>query len=68
MHGLFKPRDKNNFLVFGQPYLGELEALNVSKVIQSNWLGTGPMVKEFESKFSILKDVNDRSGSGNLNN
>lgn len=35
-----------------QPSLGELELEEIRKVIESNWLGKGKKVQEFEEKFS----------------
>lgn len=35
-----------------QPSLGKEELENLEKTFKSNWLGKGPQVKEFESKFA----------------
>jgi dTDP-4-amino-4,6-dideoxygalactose transaminase len=40
------------FIVFGRPSLGNEEIREVSKVIRTNWIGTGPKTEEFEKMFS----------------
>lgn len=44
-------RDKQNFLVFGSPYIGEEEIAEVVDSMRSGWLGTGPKVAAFEAGF-----------------
>lgn len=44
-------RDKQNFLVFGSPYIGEEEIDEVVDSLHSGWLGTGPKVAAFEAGF-----------------
>ena len=43
-------RAKNNFLVFGQPYIGEEEIQEVVQTLRSCWIGTGPRVAKFCEK------------------
>lgn len=40
-----------DFLVFGKPDIGEQEHRAVDLVLNSGWLSSGPMVKEFEREF-----------------
>ena len=47
-------RDKT--LVFGSPLIGQDEIDDVVDSLQSGWLGTGPKVKSFETKFSDYTD------------
>lgn len=44
-----KPR--KNFIVFGKPYIGKEEILEVIDTLKSGWWGTGPKVEIFENKF-----------------
>jgi len=46
---------RNNFLVFGAPLIGEEEIAAVSEVLRSRWIGQGPRVKEFETRFAAYK-------------
>ena len=39
---------RNEFLVFGAPLIGELEADEVLDSLRSGWIGTGPKVHRFE--------------------
>jgi dTDP-4-amino-4,6-dideoxygalactose transaminase len=48
---------RENFLVFGQPKIGEDEIEEVVNCMRSGWLGTGPRVTEFEHKFSKYKNI-----------
>ncbi len=43
-------REKNNFLVFGAPYIGGEEIEEVIKTLKSCWIGTGPKVFRFEEE------------------
>ncbi|MEZ6017727.1 MAG: DegT/DnrJ/EryC1/StrS family aminotransferase [Planctomycetota bacterium] len=43
------------FLVFGRPVLGDEEAREVQRVLESRWLGTGPRVAEFERRFKAYR-------------
>jgi dTDP-4-amino-4,6-dideoxygalactose transaminase len=45
------PPVRDNFLVFGQPVLGEQEIAEVVDTLRSGWIGTGPRAKKFEEKF-----------------
>ena len=42
---------RNSYLVFGSPYIGKEEREEVSKCIDSLWLGSGPRVKRLEDDF-----------------
>jgi len=42
---------RNSYLVFGSPYIGKEEREEVSKCIDSLWLGSGPRVKRLEGDF-----------------
>lgn len=44
----------DDYIVFGKPLLGDAEIAAVSATIRSGWVGTGPRVKEFESRFSEI--------------
>lgn len=44
----------NNFLPFHAPDIGEEEIAEVSSVLRSGWLTTGPKVKEFEQEFAAM--------------
>ncbi|MDO9262571.1 MAG: DegT/DnrJ/EryC1/StrS family aminotransferase [Desulfosalsimonadaceae bacterium] len=48
-------RDKDNFLVFGAPLIGEPEIEDVVQCMRSGWLGTGPKVARFEQEFAAYK-------------
>src|SRR5688500_6778844 len=41
----------NDYIVFGAPLLGDAEVEAVTAVLRSGWVGTGPRVAEFETKF-----------------
>lgn len=43
--------DKNKFITFGKPDIGEEEMSMVMDVMRSGWLGTGKVTKQFESEF-----------------
>lgn len=44
-------KKRKDFLVFGQPYVGEEEIKEVVDTLKSTWWGTGPKVELFENKF-----------------
>jgi dTDP-4-amino-4,6-dideoxygalactose transaminase len=48
-------RNKENFLVFGSPPIGEEEIKEVVASMTSGWLGTGPKVTRFENDFRDYK-------------
>jgi dTDP-4-amino-4,6-dideoxygalactose transaminase len=48
---------RNNYLVFGQPLIEELEIEEVVKSLRSAWLGTGPKVAAFERLVADYKGV-----------
>lgn len=43
---------RNDYLVFGQPYIGEEEIAEVMNTLKSGWLGTGPKTAQFEQDFA----------------
>lgn len=45
-------REKERFLVFGKPDLGEAEIDAVVGVLRSGWIGTGPQTAGFEAEFA----------------
>ncbi len=40
-----------DFLVFGSPYIGDEDMVEVMDTLRSGWLGTGPKVQRFEAMF-----------------
>lgn len=50
-------RSKNNFLVFGAPLLEEPEIEEVVGCMRRRWIGTGPLVHQFEKDFAEYKGV-----------
>jgi dTDP-4-amino-4,6-dideoxygalactose transaminase len=48
---------RKDFLVFGQPAIGEDEIAEVVDSLRNAWLGTGPKVARFESDFAAFKGV-----------
>ena len=48
-------RQKDQFLVFGAPLIGEPEITDVVKCMRSGWIGTGPKVSQFEKDFAEYK-------------
>ena len=44
-------------IVFGEPYINQDIYLNLKNNLDSKWLGTGPVTKEFEKKFSKFKNT-----------
>ena len=50
-------RNKEDFLVFASPFIGEQELDEVLKTLRSGWLGSGPKVSEFESAFKKYKNA-----------
>lgn len=51
------------FIVFGAPDLGDDEIRAVVATLQSGWLGTGPRVAEFESRFAEYKGLSTRQAA-----
>ena len=43
------------FIPFGRPSVGREEIKFITKVIQSKWIGSGPITEEFERKFKNYK-------------
>lgn len=43
---------KNNYIVFGAPYIGREEITEMVKTLKSGWVGTGPKVAKFEEQVS----------------
>lgn len=50
---------KNDFIVFGQPVIGEDEINEVVATLRSGWVGTGPRVTAFEQQFAAFKNVDE---------
>ncbi len=48
-------RERDNFLVFGAPLIGEDEKREVLDCLETGWLGTGPKVGRFEKAFAEYK-------------
>lgn len=48
---------RRDFLVFGEPLIGEDEIEEVVDCLRSGWLGTGPKVARFEADFAGYKGV-----------
>ena len=48
---------KDDYLVFGKPSIQKEEIDEVVDSLKSNWLGTGPKVKRFESQFAEYKKI-----------
>ena len=46
---------REEFLVFGSPLIEQPEILDVIDVLRSGWLGTGPRVQEFQTRFAEYK-------------
>ena len=49
--------DKQPFLIFGSPEIGEEEIAEVDACLRSGWLGTGPRVARFERDFAAYERV-----------
>ena len=48
---------KSDYIVFGKPSIEKDEINEVVDSLRSNWLGTGPKVKKFETQFSNYKNI-----------
>ncbi|MEO5333529.1 MAG: DegT/DnrJ/EryC1/StrS family aminotransferase [Magnetococcus sp. YQC-5] len=48
---------REQFLVFGKPYLEEDEIQEVVESLRSGWLGTGPKTTRFENDFKAYKEA-----------
>ena len=48
---------KNKIIRFGTPYIGKDEINAVKKVINSKWIGSGPITEKFERRFKKYKKV-----------
>ena len=46
---------REDFLVYGSPLIEDAEIEEVTKTLQSGWLGTGPKVHQFEEMFKEYK-------------
>lgn len=44
----------DKFIVFGKPDLGISESMAVQKVIESGWIGYGPVSRQFEREFGLF--------------
>ena len=45
-------KKRQNFLVFGKPFIGEEEIKEVVDTLRSGWWGTGPKTEKFEKEFA----------------
>ena len=50
-------RRKEDFLVFGQPLIGDMEIEEVVSCLESGWLGTGRKVAHFEEDFKNYRQA-----------
>lgn len=50
-------RNKEDFLVFGSPFIEDAEIEEVVACLKSAWIGTGPRVAQFEADFAAYKGV-----------
>ena len=50
----------DSFIIFGSPEIQQSDIDAVTRVLESNWLGTGPKVAEFEAKFAEYKSVDSK--------
>ncbi len=48
---------KKKFITFGEPCITKNESDILNKTFISKWLGTGPLVKKFETNFSNYKKI-----------
>ena len=48
---------RQDYLVFGSPFIGDEEIAEVVASMRSGWLGTGPKVAEFEHRMAEYKGV-----------
>lgn len=48
---------RNKYLAYGSPKITKKEIKEVSEVLKSGWIGTGPKVQEFQVKFAKYKKV-----------
>ena len=48
---------REEYLVFGEPTIGDEEISAVADVLRSRWIGQGPRVKEFETRFAAYKSA-----------
>lgn len=52
-----KKLNRDSFLVFGSPLIGEEEINEIIDSIRTGWIGTGPKVHKFEQMFKEYKGV-----------
>lgn len=52
LNGGTSVRPQGQYLVFGQPVIGEEEKIAINKVLDSKWIGTGPKSREFQDIFA----------------
>lgn len=58
------PEEESEFLVFGQPHIGDEEIAEVVACLRSGWIGTGPRVAKFEKEFAAFKGINNVAAVG----
>ncbi len=47
---------KQKFIIFGKPFIDKNETRSINNVLNSRWIGTGPIVEKFENEFSKYKN------------
>ena len=50
-------RAEEDQIIYGAPVIGEAEVAAVARCMRSRWIGSGPMVREFEIEFAKLKNA-----------
>ena len=50
-------KNKNKYIVFGEPKIEKEDILEVISTLKSGWIGTGPKAKKFELLFSQYKNI-----------
>ena len=46
------------YIVFGKPYINNIQKNEVIDTLRSGWIGSGPKVQKFEEKFRKYKNIN----------
>lgn len=60
-----KDETQETNISFSEPFVGDRETEQVSEVIESNWLSTGPKTEMFERKIAKYTDSNHAVGTTN---
>lgn len=48
-------KTQDDFLVFGKPFIGDEEYLEIQDSLRSGWIGCGPKTKKFEEDFAAYR-------------